>query len=60
MSSIDSPTSVYYIFRNFYNLSYIIRDYYTFKIGPEVVLAIRWRPTAKITSPFDFPTPFGT
>ena len=27
------------------------------KIGPEVVLAARWRPKEKITSPFDSPIP---
>ena len=26
-------------------------------MGPEVVLAARWRPRAKMTSPFDSPTP---
>ena len=39
------------------NLSQVIRDYYTFKIGPEVALAARWRPKAKMTSSFDSPTP---
>jgi hypothetical protein len=35
---------------------HVIRDFYTFKIGPEVVLAARWRPTAEMTSSFDSPT----
>jgi hypothetical protein len=34
----------------------VIRDFYLVKIGPEVVLAARWRPEAKMTSPFDSPT----
>ena len=38
-------------------LSQVIRDFYVVKIGPEVVLAARWRPKAKMTSPFDSPTP---
>jgi hypothetical protein len=39
------------------NLSQVIRDFYRVKIGPEVVLATRWRPEAKMTSLFDSPTP---
>ena len=31
--------------------------FYSFKIGPEVVLAAGWRDKAKMTSPFDSPTP---
>ena len=38
-------------------VSQVIRDFYSLKIGPEVVLAARWRPTPKMTSPFDSPTP---
>ena len=39
------------------DLSQVIRDFDTFKIGPEVVLAARWRPKEKIQSPFDSPPP---
>jgi hypothetical protein len=39
------------------NLSQVIRDFHSFKFGPEVVLAARWRPSAKMTSPFESPTP---
>ena len=38
------------------NLSQVIRDFYTFKIGPEVVLGARWRSKQKMTSPFDSAT----
>jgi hypothetical protein len=31
--------------------------FFCFKIGPEVVLAARWRPRANMTSLFDSPTP---
>jgi hypothetical protein len=40
-----------------FDLSLVIRDFHSFKIGPEVVLAARWRTKAKMTSPFDSPTP---
>jgi hypothetical protein len=43
-------------FSSICNLLHVINDCYTFKIGPEVVLAARWRPTAEITSPFDSST----
>ena len=45
------------IFASISNLSQVIRDFYIFKIGPEVVLAARWRPKHKMTLPFDSPTP---
>jgi hypothetical protein len=38
------------------NLSQVIRDFYSFKIRTEEVLAAEWRPTAKSTSPFNSPT----
>jgi hypothetical protein len=38
-------------------LSQVFRDLYGFKIGPEVVLAARWRPKVIMTSPFDSPIP---
>ena len=44
-------------FSSISDLSQVIRDFYTLKIGPEAVLAARWRPKEKITSPFDSPTP---
>ena len=44
-------------FSSICNLSQIIRDLYSFKIGSEVVLAARWRPKEKITFPFDSSTP---
>jgi hypothetical protein len=34
-----------------------MHNFYSFKIGPEVVLAARWRPKAKMMSPFESPTP---
>jgi hypothetical protein len=37
------------------NLSHVIRDFYTFKIGPEVVVGARWRPRAEIASRFGSP-----
>ena len=44
-------------FSSISNLSQVIRDFYGFKIGPEVALAARWRPKAKMTSSFDSPSP---
>jgi hypothetical protein len=43
-------------FSSISNLSRVIHDFYSFKIGPEVVLADRWRSKAKMTSPLDSPT----
>jgi hypothetical protein len=48
---------LYCHFSSISNLSQVIRDFYRVKIGPEVVLAARWRPKAKMMSPFDSPTP---
>ena len=39
------------------NLLHVIRDFYSFKIGSEVALAVRWRPAAEMISPFDSTTP---
>ena len=44
-------------FSSISNLSQVIRDFYSLKIEPEVVLAARWRPKAKMMSPFDSPNP---
>jgi hypothetical protein len=44
-------------FSSISNLSQVFRVFYSFKIGPEVVLASRGHPKAKMTSPFDAPTP---
>jgi hypothetical protein len=44
-------------FSSISNLSQVIHDFYSFKIGPEVVLAARWRPKAKMTTPFESPAP---
>ena len=51
-SPIDSPTSVCFLsyiwhFLSISNLWHVIRNFDTFKIGPQVVLAARWRPKAK-------------
>jgi hypothetical protein len=43
-------------FSSISNLSQVINVFYSFKIGPEVVLAARWRRKAKMTSLFDSPT----
>jgi hypothetical protein len=48
---------LYRHFSSVSNLSQVIREFYRFKIGPEIVLAARWRRKAKMTSPFDSPTP---
>jgi hypothetical protein len=59
--TVDSPTWVCYycytdIFSSVSNVSQVIRDCYSFKIGPDVIFATKWRPKAKMMSPFDSPT----
>ena len=44
-------------FSSISNLWHVIRDFGTFKIGPEVVFAARWHSKTKMTSPFDSPIP---
>ena len=44
-------------FSSISNLSQVIRDFYSFKTGPEAVFVARWRIKPKLTSPFDSPTP---
>jgi hypothetical protein len=39
------------------NISQVIRDSYSFKIGPEVILTARWHSKVNMTSPFDSSTP---
>jgi hypothetical protein len=39
------------------NLFQVIRVFYGFEMGPELALAARWRRKAKMTSPFNSPTP---
>ena len=49
-----SVTLTFFVYLNRFT-SYL--RFYSLKIGPEVVLAARWRRKEKITSPFDSPTP---
>jgi hypothetical protein len=49
-----SCNSVTLMFSSISKLSHLIRDFHTFKIGPEVVLAARWRPKAEMASRLDY------
>jgi hypothetical protein len=58
MPPFDSPTSVYTISvtLTFFVISKVpFYTLHTFNIGPEVVLAARWRPAAEIKSSLDSP-----